>query len=89
MKRTRKVRLVGMPGTFAHEEVVGNPVREAVLELRTLGYPPFSEDGVFRLLVSGGSQGASIFADIVPDALALMPLPESQATPEIQSLFGR
>lgn len=54
--------------------LVGNPVREAVLELRTLGYPPVSEEGVFRLLVTGGSQGASIFADVVPDALALMPV---------------
>ena len=54
--------------------LIGNPVRESVVALRTQGYPPLTEDGVFRLLVTGGSQGASIFADIVPDALALMPL---------------
>lgn len=54
--------------------LVGNPVREAVIELRTLGYPPLDDEGVFRLLVTGGSQGASIFSDVVPDALALMPL---------------
>ncbi len=54
--------------------LVGNPVREAVIELRTLGYPPLGEDGVFRLLVTGGSQGASVFGEVVPDALALMPL---------------
>jgi UDP-N-acetylglucosamine--N-acetylmuramyl-(pentapeptide) pyrophosphoryl-undecaprenol N-acetylglucosamine transferase len=54
--------------------LIGNPVREAVLALRTQGYPPLDENGVFRLLVTGGSQGASVFADIVPDALALLPL---------------
>ncbi len=61
-------------GAASKVHLVGNPVREAVLELRTMGYPPVSDDSVFRLLVTGGSQGASIFADIVPDALALMPL---------------
>ncbi len=64
-----------LPASAASKvHLIGNPVREAVLELRTMGYPPVSEDSVFRLLVTGGSQGASIFADIVPDALALMPL---------------
>lgn len=53
--------------------LIGNPVRDAVLALRDAGFPPLSEDGIFRLLVTGGSQGASILADVVPDALALMP----------------
>ncbi|MBX9729465.1 MAG: undecaprenyldiphospho-muramoylpentapeptide beta-N-acetylglucosaminyltransferase [Sphingopyxis sp.] len=54
--------------------LVGNPVRDAVAALRTKGFPPLADEGVFRLLVTGGSQGASVFADVVPDALALMPL---------------
>jgi len=54
--------------------LVGNPVRDAVVALRTKGYPPLGSESVFRLLVTGGSQGASIFADIIPDALAMMPL---------------
>ena len=58
----------------AKVHLVGNPVREEVLSLRTQGFPPIDENGIFRLLVTGGSQGASIFADIVPDALALLPL---------------
>ncbi len=53
--------------------LVGNPVREEVLALRTRGYPPYSQDGVLRILVTGGSQGASVFADVVPQALSLMP----------------
>ena len=54
--------------------LVGNPVREAVLGLRRLGFPPLDGDGVFRLLVTGGSQGATILGAVVPDALALLPL---------------
>jgi UDP-N-acetylglucosamine--N-acetylmuramyl-(pentapeptide) pyrophosphoryl-undecaprenol N-acetylglucosamine transferase len=44
-----------------------------VLALRDQPYPPLGEDGIFRLLVTGGSQGASILSEIVPDGLALLP----------------
>ena len=54
--------------------VVGNPVRAEVLALRDLPYPPLTEDGIFRLLVTGGSQGASILSTVVPDALGLLPI---------------
>lgn len=51
----------------------GNPVRRQVIELRGIAYVPPVDDGDFRLLVFGGSQGASIFGDIVPPALNLLP----------------
>lgn len=54
--------------------LVGNPVRDEVLELRRQPFPEMSEDGIFRVLVTGGSQGASILADVVPDGLALLPI---------------
>lgn len=54
--------------------LVGNPVREQVLELRMRPYPLLEEDGIFRVLVTGGSQGASILSQVVPDGLALLPL---------------
>jgi UDP-N-acetylglucosamine--N-acetylmuramyl-(pentapeptide) pyrophosphoryl-undecaprenol N-acetylglucosamine transferase len=53
--------------------LVGNPVRDEVLELRDQPYPPLGEDGVFRVLVVGGSQGATILSDVVPDGLAMLP----------------
>ncbi len=53
--------------------LVGNPVREDVVALREEPYPPLTEDGIFRVLVTGGSQGASILSDVVPDALAMLP----------------
>lgn len=54
--------------------LVGNPVREAVLALRTRPYPLLEEDGIFRVLVTGGSQGASVLSQVVPDGLALLPI---------------
>lgn len=52
---------------------VGNPVRPEVLELRGEPFPAFDEDSLFRVLVTGGSQGASVLSDVVPDGLAMLP----------------
>jgi UDP-N-acetylglucosamine--N-acetylmuramyl-(pentapeptide) pyrophosphoryl-undecaprenol N-acetylglucosamine transferase len=54
-------------------EFVGNPVRDEVVALRDQPFPALGEDGIFRLLVTGGSQGASVLSDVVPEALALLP----------------
>jgi len=57
----------------AKTHLVGNPVRDEVLALRDQPYPALGEDGVFRLLVTGGSQGASILSRVVPDGLGMLP----------------
>ncbi|MBR0551131.1 undecaprenyldiphospho-muramoylpentapeptide beta-N-acetylglucosaminyltransferase [Stakelama marina] len=54
--------------------LVGNPVREAILALRAKPYPMLEPDGIFRVLVTGGSQGASVLSDVVPDGLAMLPV---------------
>jgi len=54
--------------------LVGNPVRDVVLKLRDQPFPALDEEGIFRLLVTGGSQGASILSEVVPEALGLLPL---------------
>jgi UDP-N-acetylglucosamine--N-acetylmuramyl-(pentapeptide) pyrophosphoryl-undecaprenol N-acetylglucosamine transferase len=54
--------------------LVGNPVREAVLALREEPFPVFSEESVLRLLVTGGSQGASILSSVVPAGLGMLPI---------------
>ena len=54
-------------------ELVGNPVREEILAIRDQPYPPLDGEGVFRLLVIGGSQGASVLSEVVPEGLALLP----------------
>jgi UDP-N-acetylglucosamine--N-acetylmuramyl-(pentapeptide) pyrophosphoryl-undecaprenol N-acetylglucosamine transferase len=53
--------------------LVGNPVRDEVLALRDQPYPELTDEGVFRLLVTGGSQGATILSEVVPEGLALLP----------------
>jgi UDP-N-acetylglucosamine--N-acetylmuramyl-(pentapeptide) pyrophosphoryl-undecaprenol N-acetylglucosamine transferase len=58
----------------AKVHLVGNPVREAVLALRARPFPLLEEDGIFRVLVTGGSQGASVLSQVVPDGLAMLPV---------------
>jgi UDP-N-acetylglucosamine--N-acetylmuramyl-(pentapeptide) pyrophosphoryl-undecaprenol N-acetylglucosamine transferase len=58
---------------LANVHLVGNPVRDEVLALREAPFPTLTEDGVFRLLVIGGSQGATILSEVVPEGLALLP----------------
>jgi UDP-N-acetylglucosamine--N-acetylmuramyl-(pentapeptide) pyrophosphoryl-undecaprenol N-acetylglucosamine transferase len=52
--------------------VVGNPVRPALAALAGQFYPGITEAGL-RLLVLGGSLGARVFADVVPEAVAALP----------------
>lgn len=53
--------------------LVGNPVREAVKALRSAPAAPLLENGTREILVTGGSQGASAFAELIPAAVALLP----------------
>ena len=53
--------------------LVGNPVRDEVLALREQPYPALSADGVFRVLVTGGSQGATVLSRVVPEGLGMLP----------------
>lgn len=48
----------------------GNPVRPDVVALRGRPYMTPTADGPVHLLVFGGSQGAAVFADVVPMAIA-------------------
>ena len=50
--------------------LTGNPVRPAVAALAALEYVPPTD--TVRLLVLGGSLGARVFSDVVPDAVALL-----------------
>lgn len=53
--------------------VTGNPARPAIMALSTAPYMP--PETTIGLLVLGGSLGARVFSDIVPEALALLPEP--------------
>ena len=49
--------------------LVGNPVRESVKRLGEAPLPPFDEVAPLKILVTGGSQGASILGSVVPAGL--------------------
>lgn len=51
----------------------GNPVRRAVLDMAGAPYTPPSDEGALNLLVIGGSQGARVLSDVVPEAIAGLP----------------
>ncbi len=51
----------------------GIPVRPAVVAARATPYAASSGEATFDLLVFGGSQGAHVFAEVVPQACALLP----------------
>lgn len=61
------------PKHAAKVTLVGNPVREDVLALRDQPFPEFTDDSLLRILVTGGSQGARVLSQVVPDALAMLP----------------
>jgi UDP-N-acetylglucosamine--N-acetylmuramyl-(pentapeptide) pyrophosphoryl-undecaprenol N-acetylglucosamine transferase len=52
--------------------LVGNPVREAIAKLGEVPFPPFDEYAPFKILVTGGSQGATVLSKVVPEGLGLL-----------------
>ncbi|GAC1348379.1 MAG: undecaprenyldiphospho-muramoylpentapeptide beta-N-acetylglucosaminyltransferase [Acetobacteraceae bacterium] len=71
---------LGLPGTRRLPPrpapvVTGNPVRPAIAALAGQPYAPPEPDGPIRLLITGGSQGARVFSEAVPAAVALLPAP--------------
>jgi UDP-N-acetylglucosamine--N-acetylmuramyl-(pentapeptide) pyrophosphoryl-undecaprenol N-acetylglucosamine transferase len=74
---TSFAKVAYMPAA-AHTVLTGNPVRPGVLAVRDIPYAEPTSDGPLSILVTGGSQGARIFSEILPAAMALLP-PELKA----------
>lgn len=55
----------------ARAVVVGNPVRPPIRALAERPYEPPTDE--FRLLVTGGSQGARLLSELIPAAVAKLP----------------
>jgi UDP-N-acetylglucosamine--N-acetylmuramyl-(pentapeptide) pyrophosphoryl-undecaprenol N-acetylglucosamine transferase len=53
--------------------LIGNPVRDDIVELRDKPFPAIDDEAVFSVLVVGGSQGATVLSDVVPSGLAMLP----------------
>jgi len=52
--------------------VTGNPVRAEIAALYNDPYPNLGEDGTLRILVMGGSLGATILSEIVPQTCSCL-----------------
>ncbi|WP_037499674.1 undecaprenyldiphospho-muramoylpentapeptide beta-N-acetylglucosaminyltransferase [Sphingomonas jaspsi] len=53
--------------------LVGNPVREEVAVLGTMPFPDYDDTAPLKILVTGGSQGATILGQVVPEGLGQLP----------------
>ncbi len=51
----------------------GNPVRAEIAALAACEYDTPTNDGLIRLLITGGSQGARVLSEILPTALVNLP----------------
>ncbi len=52
---------------------VGNPIRPPIRALAEIPYIPPEPNGPLRLLVTGGSQGARLLSELVPEAVKALP----------------
>lgn len=81
--------LSGFPGAFGPltaARQVGNPVRREIAALAPPEARLAAHNERLRLLVVGGSQGARVFNDVVPQAVRSMP---SAKRPEVWHQCGR
>ena len=65
-----KVRFASWP---EKTELVGMPVRDAVMTQRGVTYAPPEGDQPIRILALGGSQGATILSEVIPAAIVALP----------------
>lgn len=55
------------------KRVVGNPVRNPIKAVRDKPYPDLTDTSPLNILITGGSQGARLFGDVIPKAVASLP----------------
>ena len=64
--------LCGLPNAMQHAQMVGNPVRADLLGLPSPELRYAQRTGRLRMLILGGSLGATVLNKTVPEALSLM-----------------
>lgn len=75
----------GCQGAVARYQCVGNPVRDEMNAVAEPGLRFVGRSGALKLLVVGGSLGAQVFNEQLPQALALIP---EHARPEVTHQSG-
>ncbi len=64
-------RLDRLPkGARRRHILVGNPLRAPILDARKAGYPALGPEGRINLLILGGSLGARLLSETVPEAVS-------------------
>lgn len=81
-----RIRCTGFPDALNDSRMTGNPVRADISGLPAPAERYRDRSGPLRLLIIGGSQGAAVFNQVVPEALARLP---SHERPVIRHQAGR
>lgn len=70
---------LSLPGTKGIDSirektsVTGNPVRAEILAHQNTTLPHFDDNSTLNIFVMGGSQGARIFGEVIPEAIKKLP----------------
>ncbi|MBL0849316.1 MAG: undecaprenyldiphospho-muramoylpentapeptide beta-N-acetylglucosaminyltransferase [Candidatus Liberibacter ctenarytainae] len=64
----------------------GNPIRDSFIKAAAIPYQLSHADKPFRLLIFGGSQGAKIFSEIIPQSISLLSFKQRQRLIIIQQV---
>lgn len=56
------------------------PIRKAIAELYGRPYPKTGKTLHFNMLVLGGSQGAKVFAEVIPQAIKMLASKQQKRT---------
>lgn len=65
--------IINLPDKYKNKLfLTGMPIRSNIEALAQSPYPKIIDNAKINILVIGGSQGAKIFSDIVPDAIAML-----------------
>ncbi len=66
-------KTLGIHAKYKSKSVVtGNPVRPEIKEMQAAPYPSLDQNTPLKILIFGGSKGASILSNILPKAIALL-----------------
>ena len=49
--------------------LTGMPIRKSIADIRNTPFPTLNKDDKFQIMVLGGSQGAKIFGDVIPEVI--------------------
>lgn len=53
--------------------LTGTPVRSDIIKMRNKSYPKLSNTGKIKILIIGGSQGARVLSEVLPEVFAKLP----------------